>query len=411
MKKSISVRAIKKAVKSDRANILRLMKQLVGIPTVNPPGINYRKMVDFLGSEGKKLGLSVKKINAPVKYTKQLPPEAKGERWNIILGWKTGSKKKLHFNGHFDVVPASGGFKADPFKLRVQGNKLLGRGAGDMKCSITACFAAVKVLKKLGIKPAWDLEFSFCCDEETGGLCGTGMLVKEGLIKADAAVETDGSGGTKLTIAHRGIYELIVTVLGKSAHAATHTDGVNAFLKGIEIVTKIEEYRKKLEKRASGYSADKRIKRIATLMVGGRAYGGVKGNAVPDRFAFTVDRRILPEENLKKVRSELLALIQHEAKRLGVKVKIEEEMLPPSAIKSDSPIAKTFAGAIKKVFEKPAFISMTGGRLDMEYLINGAKIPTLAYGVSGKNFHGDEESTDIRDIIDTAAVYAEVMRS
>jgi len=397
-------------IDSEKAYMYGLLKKFVGIPTVVPPGMNYKKMVDCIAAEGRKIGLRATKIKAPLKYTGKLASEMKGERWSVLLNWDTGAKKKLHFNGHLDVVPPTSGFTTDPFKLTKRGKKLIGRGAGDMKCGIVASLAAVKALKKLGIKPAWNIEFSFCCDEEIGGVCGTNYLIKEGFIKADAGIEVDGSGGEKITIAHRGIFELIVTVFGKPAHAGRHTEGVNAFLKGIEIVKEIEKYRLKIEKRVTKLQADNRISRIATLMVGGKVFGGVKSNAVPDRFTFTIDRRILPEEKLPKVRSEILKVIKNAAKAQGVKVEISEEMLPSSGVKENDYITKVVKSAVTVITGKAPRLVMTGGRLDMEYF-NTAGIPMLSYGVSGKIYHGDDEYVELEEIVSTAKVYAEIIKT
>src|SRR5581483_6231435 len=93
--------------------------------------------------------------------------------------------KTLHVNGHFDVVPVTSSWQRSPFKPKLEGHRLYGRGACDMKGGIAAAIFALQAIQKAGIRPAYNLEFSFVCDEETDGAMGAGYLVRKKLVRPD----------------------------------------------------------------------------------------------------------------------------------------------------------------------------------------------------------------------------------
>ena len=172
----------------------------------------------------------------------------------------------------------------------------------------------------------------------------------------------------------------------------------------------LTKLRKKLEKRTSKYYTKVPISKVGTMMIGGVAGGGLKSNSVPDKFTFTIDRRVIPEESMKKARKEIVDLINKVAKKDGTfKVKIEASEATHSAIETDAPICKLLGGILTEYYgEKPVML-MTGGRLDSAFFSRVLKKPTLAFGVSGAKYHADDEYTTGKDIITATTIYAQLM--
>lgn len=402
-----------KEIKKEKNNIIRFLKKLVEIPTVVPPGKNYKLFVNTLEKDCWKLGLKTKKMLVPEKYEKVLPDECKGNpRWILMAKWDNGAKKTLHYSGHYDVVPPTSGFTADPFKLRVIGNKLMARGTSDMKCGIVAMLTAIKIAKKLKIKPAWNMELSFVPDEEIGGELGAGYICSKGFVKADSAIVGEGEGGLNYAIAHKGILTCWITVYGKAAHAGAHQNGINAYLKAAKLAGEFEKLRMRIQKRRSKFPG-KGMTLKPTLMTGGIAGGGQKTNTVPDKFEFTIDRRIIPEEKPSKVRKEIIEVLKRFKKKdKTFKYSIKTKLALPSSTNRKAYICKLMDESIEDYFGKKANPKMCAGRLDVELFINRAKIPTIGYGVAkGKSYHGDDEFADIRGIYDCIGVYLSVMKN
>ncbi|HJZ67193.1 MAG TPA: succinyl-diaminopimelate desuccinylase, partial [Blastocatellia bacterium] len=88
------------------------LRDLVRIPTVNPPGGNYRDAAQFIGDKLKRFGYEINFIEATGR------PECTSEHPRVnVIGHLHGVSfhPTLHFNGHIDVVPPGAGWTLDPF--------------------------------------------------------------------------------------------------------------------------------------------------------------------------------------------------------------------------------------------------------------------------------------------------------
>jgi len=54
--------------------------------------------------------------------------------------------RTIVLNGHVDVVPVEGDWSGDPFEPRWEADRLVGRGAADMKSQLGACVCAARWL-------------------------------------------------------------------------------------------------------------------------------------------------------------------------------------------------------------------------------------------------------------------------
>lgn len=156
-----------------------LLERLVGFPTVvgQPNGVLMDFVADYLAGHG-------------AQVTRLTGPE--GDRENLFATLGDRNVPGLVLSGHVDVVPAQEpGWQADPFVLRRDGDRLIGRGACDMKGFDAALLAAVPDLASMDLPMPIHIAFSY--DEEAGcrgvphllaalpGLCATplGCVVGE----------------------------------------------------------------------------------------------------------------------------------------------------------------------------------------------------------------------------------------
>ena len=150
-----------------------------------------------------------------------------------------GGGPTLLFNGHMDVQPPGHQWTRDPFAAVVEGRRLYGQGAMDMKAGLAAIVFAVDSLQRAGRRLAGDVVITAVADEVCGGHLGTGHLVAEGLVRADMAVVCEPTGDT-VRVTHRGALWLEIEVTGKSAHGGRPWLGVKAVSKAARIVTAID---------------------------------------------------------------------------------------------------------------------------------------------------------------------------
>jgi succinyl-diaminopimelate desuccinylase len=129
------------AVTSRRAALVALAQGLIRIPTLNPPGRHYLDICEYLAGRLEAAGFAVELLRA-----RGAPGDCEAyPRWNLVArreGTRPGDC--VHFNGHHDVVEVGHGWTRDPFSGTVEGDRLYGRGACDMKGGIAAAVIAAE---------------------------------------------------------------------------------------------------------------------------------------------------------------------------------------------------------------------------------------------------------------------------
>ncbi|ETN43752.1 uncharacterized protein HMPREF1541_02911 [Cyphellophora europaea CBS 101466] len=135
--------------------------------------------------------------------------------------------KSLILNGHIDVVPLGplDMWKDDPYSARIVGDKLYGRGAGDMRSGQAANLWALDALRRIGLQPASEVIFQSVPEEESTGN-GTLMTHLKGY-RADAALIPEPVQ-EQLVRANVGVLWFQVEVRGRPVHVRAMGTGVNA---------------------------------------------------------------------------------------------------------------------------------------------------------------------------------------
>ena len=259
------------------ADLVALLQKLVRIPTVNPPGENYGAITALLARELSVAGLSARRLAIPRAAARRLAPELRSHpRYNVLGFHDAGAPKTLHFNAHYDVVPAGGRWRHEsPFAPAVEDGWIYGRGTADMKGSIACLLLALRALRVTGVQPRCNVEVSFTADEETDSLLGAGWVVDHVPLKADYVVVMEGGEGRLIGCGHNGVVWLNVIVHGRPAHGSTPEHGINALEKMSALVLALEAY-KRLIRRRRFRTPDGRVMH-PTINVGGVFAAGAGG--------------------------------------------------------------------------------------------------------------------------------------
>ena len=239
------LKRIEEAVEDLKPEYISALKELVRIPSM----VGFEKDAqDFMAGLYLSAGLDISKLIADPARLKEHPAcmdslsQSYEDRPNIIgllPGASTG--RSLIVNGHVDVVSPEPvkAWSRDPWGGEVEGDRLYGRGAGDMKAGLLANFFAVKAIQKTGLRPAGSVMLQSVVDEEAGGVGGTLACLVEGYT-ADGMLVTEPHN-LNITISHAGINYFRVTVKGKTAHAGLAHYGVNAIGKMYFVYQALEE--------------------------------------------------------------------------------------------------------------------------------------------------------------------------
>ncbi|MGW5667473.1 ArgE/DapE family deacylase, partial [Micromonospora sp. NPDC003776] len=217
--------------------LTELLSELVRVPSVGgtPQEAGIQTMLaDWMRGEG----LEVDLWQLPLAQLTALPAfpgmEVPRDRAYGLVGRLpgTGGGRSLMFNGHVDVVPPGdlSAWTDDPFSGRVEGDRVYGRGACDMKGGLVAALHAVRELKRA--RPRGDVLVACVVGEEDGGV-GTYGLLERGW-RADACVIPEPTG-LAVVPANAGALTFRLRVTGSSTHAARRTRGVSAVEKFLPV--------------------------------------------------------------------------------------------------------------------------------------------------------------------------------
>jgi succinyl-diaminopimelate desuccinylase len=295
-------------------------------------------------------------------------------------------------HGHLDVVPGH----EEQFVPRVEGDRLIGRGAYDMKGALAALMLGIADLQdvhgvrvRLGIVPDEESE------EEVDRGCD--LLIDEGFL-GDFAI-TGEPTNMLVGVAAKGVFAMRIRVDGRAAHGSTPWLGQNAILRAIEVFHRIESL------PFAGESSKLYDRPSINL---GRILGGDALNKVPDACFIDVDVRYLPEQEPDTILKQVSSIE-------GAEV-ISTFRRPPALVDPDSPFVRALCAAASP--HHPAEVCGVGrdGASDaVSFLRVG--IPAVEFGPEGAGHHGPQEWVSIpsvqsyrRTIVDFARSVPERVR-
>lgn len=388
-------RALEGELEPCKGAILEFCRDLIRIPTENPPGVRYRECAERLRQELEALGLPAEVIEAPGF------PE--NPRFNL-LSLHGGRGPVVYFHGHYDVVPAQ---DSAQFVPEERSGRLIGRGAADMKAGLASMIYAAALLTRLRVPLQGRIGLCLVADEETGGQGGSAYLDRIGRLGQDAVamLTTEPTSGVVWN-ANRGAITLRVTVRGKPAHVGLQHQGVNAFDGMVAVAAALQALKAEVEQRRTAYRISPAEAAGSILLLGGRVEGGTNFNVVPAACSFTLDRRFNPEEEFEAEKARLFAVFE-ECRRRGIALDVEVlQEGAATGTPDDHPAAQALASSIADVQgARPAF-TMCPGLLETRWYARKG-IPAFAYGPGPLEIsHGPEESIEIEEIYRHTLVYA-----
>jgi len=221
-----------KISKALRDEIILILKNLVQLPTENPPGITER-VVKFLI-------LDVFKEEHGFQNQVVINKKNGVELHNLISTIGNG-KEKIVLSGHFDVVPTGdpAQWKYPPFSANIENGRLYGRGSADMKGGIASLIGVIKILSKIPrFLEKYKLVFVGTADEEAG-MVGSFNLSKQGVMNDSILLIIAEPTDLKIGIGEKGLLWVKLKIIGKSAHGSTPHEGINAIEGALKIIPQL----------------------------------------------------------------------------------------------------------------------------------------------------------------------------
>ncbi|MFT5869950.1 MAG: succinyl-diaminopimelate desuccinylase [Paracoccaceae bacterium] len=399
-------------------DLISLTQELIRIPTLNPPGLNYREICNFLAERLAKSGFAVELIRAegaPADSTRH-------PRWNLVArheGPRPG--ECVHFNSHHDVVEVGHGWTVDPFGGVIKNGRIYGRGSCDMKGGLATSIIAAEAFIAAHPDYCGAIEISATADEESGGYGGVAYLAEKGYFsptRVQHVIIPEPLNKDRICLGHRGVWWAEVETKGRIAHGSMPFLGDSAIRHMGAVLEEIETYLYPL--LATKHTAMPVVPegaRQSTLNInsihGGEAeqdadYTGLPTPCVADRCRIILDRRFLIEEDLADVKAEVANMLEKiKAERPNFEYEIRDLFeVHPNMTDRDAPIVRTVQQAIETVLKTEAQFVVSPGTYDQKHIDRIGKLKNcIAYGPGILDLaHQPDEWIGIQDMIDSAKV-------
>ena len=219
-------------------------------------------------------------------------------RFNVVGRVGPGGGRALLLNGHLDTVGVAG-MTVSPFGASLEGARLVGRGACDMKGGVASLLAAGAELARDDLPGS--LVIALTADEEHASL-GMQALVDSG-IEADAAIVCEPTGLAVMP-ANKGFVWIELEFAGRAAHGSRPDVGIDAIRHASQYLAGLDGYEVRLKQR------------LAHPLLGhgsfhaGTIEGGSAPSVYPDRCTLMLERRTLPNETTEAVLEEFEAMLK-----------------------------------------------------------------------------------------------------
>ena len=277
------------------------------------------------------------------------------------------------FHGHLDVVPGREG----QFEPRVEGDRLIGRGAYDMKGGLAAMMCA---LKDAAGQDRVRVRFVCVPDEESEDISrrSTDELIKDGL-RGDFAI-TGEPTDLHIGVQAKGVLAVRAQISGTAAHGSTPWLGDNAILKAQDAYRRIETLP---FSRMSSDLFDRPSINLARI-VGGDAF-----NKVPDTCTMDVDIRFLPNQDPGEILAQIRDIADLEIVKCFTRA--------PAIVSRQNLYVQALRDAVGRSVEGEALsIGRDGASDAVSFLEVG--VPAVEFGPVGGGHHGPAEWVSVSSL-------------
>ncbi|MGH2870916.1 MAG: M20 family metallopeptidase [Solirubrobacteraceae bacterium] len=269
------------------------------------------------------------------------------------------------FHGHLDVVPGL----PDQFEPRIDGDRLIGRGAYDMKGALAGMLCA---LTDVAVQDRVRVRLVCVPDEESEDVEGrcTDRIVADGL-GGDFAI-TGEPTDMHIGVEAKGVLLMRIVVRGRAAHSSTPWLGDNAVVKAVDVF-------RTLQTLPFSRESSRMFDRPSINL--GKVAGGDVFNKVPDRCTIWVDVRYLPGQDPETILRQVRSIPDIDAEPVF--------QLPPVGVAPDDPFVRALTGAAGRHEGEALSVGRDGASDAASFLAAG--IPAVEFGPTGGGHHGPDE--------------------
>lgn len=396
-----------------RDYVIDVQRALTAIPALAPPkGEGEQKKAEYLKGQLAELGVQdIKEYNAP---DSNVPS---GNRPNIVARIPGEDRSRtLWLMAHMDVVDPGNldNWNSDPWEVKVEGDRIYGRGVEDNQQGLVASLCLAKALHEENAKPPCDLALLFVADEETGNELGIGYLLDNHEIfgSDDLIIVPDGGlpDGSQIEVAEKGIVWFEFQVKGKQCHGSMPDAGVNAHRVAANLVVRLDQLYKTFDKSDPVFDPP-----TSTFEPTLRKENVKSTNVIPGEETFHVDCRVLPDYTLDQVKEAVDKICKATAEEFS-KPKMpceiawtsiqEASAAPPTS--TDAPVVKALEKAVKAVYGVEGKPMGIGGGTVAAF-IRKKGYAAVVWARQDETMHQPNEYCILSNLLGDAKVFAHVL--
>jgi len=229
-----------------------------------------------------------------------------GRKASILATIGPADRPGVVLSAHTDVVPVAGqDWSSPPFTATQKDNRIVGRGATDMKGFVASVLAHVPQFRSAASRTPIHIALSY--DEEVGCLGAPDLVAAIAAAPVKPALCIVGEPtGLSVGYAHKGKVARRVIVSGRGGHSALPHRAANAVFAAARIVAALEGL---AERVARDGKRDAAFDPSYTTIHVGSLHGGTALNFVPDRAVLEFEIRYIPDTDVSALLAETDAAI------------------------------------------------------------------------------------------------------
>lgn len=411
---SIEVQAIRDAVSALRQPAIDLLSRLVAEPSLLGDEASAQAL---MAQQFAQLGLRVDEFEIDEDRIRDHPGYSPSivsyaGRRNVVgvhqpMGPVRG--KSLILNGHIDVVPVGAQrlWTRPPFEPWIDGDKLYGRGSGDMKAGIVAYCMAFEALRRLGVEPAAPVYLQSVIEEECTGNGALACLVQG--YNGDAALIPEPIPG--IMTGQMGVMWVGIEVLGLPVHAAVAQTGVAAIEFAQYLCAKLKEIEAQWNEPANRHPHYAQHDHPINFNIG-KLSGGEWASSVATQCRADVRIGFYPGMKPAQVRALIEAAVKaaYEAhpKKASVRYELIYEGFQAEGMLVDmnQPMIDTLKACHREVAGGQMALIASTATTDARFFQLYGGIPATCYGPQSGNTHGIDEWVSLDSMMEVTQVLA-----
>lgn len=376
---------------SYETDMVRFLRDLIAIPAESG---QEGPVIERIRKEMKKVGFD----------------EIRTDPMGNLLGRIGSGKKIIMMDSHTDTVGVGDRreWAWDPYKGKVEGGYVYGRGACDQRAGMASLVYAGKLIKELGLEGDYTLYVVGSVQEEDCDGLAWVYILREDAIKADCVVLTEPTN-LRVYRGHRGRMEIEAHFRGRSCHASAPERGDNPIYKVAPLLREVEALNARLREDAflgRGTIAITEIRSLSPSLC-----------AVPASCSIHLDRRLTTGETRENAMAEVKALPRMDAAEVEI-LRYErpsytglvypmEKYYPTWVLEETHPLVRAGVRTYEALYEKPPVVDKWTFSTNGVGSMGLCGVPTIGFGPGDEvDAHSVNERVAIHHLIAAAQFYA-----